>query len=139
MNHHRRMTRTLACLVASMTVGAVFLNWMKPIRPVGASPGIELMARGPIERAWEGIDVEVCLPSDRLTPKSHFLVYDNGDWRRTEHWLAQKPLGPKAMVCIALLAADGPESVTPDQRSTTLALIRELREQYGIPGEVAIP
>ena len=139
MDHHRRMTRTLACLVASMTAGAVFLDWMKPVRPTNASPGIELMALGPVEPVWEGIDVEICPSDDRLTLKgSHFLVYSNGNWDRTEHSLAQKPLGSRALVRIALLDAGG-EGVTPAQRSTAQALARRLHEQYGIPGQVAIP
>jgi len=140
MDHHRRMTRTLACLVASMTAGAVFLDWMKPVRLSGTASGIELMALGPVEPVWEGIDVEICPSDDRLTLKgSHFLVYSNGDWDRTEHSLAQKPLGSRAMVRIALLDADGPEAVTQAQRSTDQALARQLQEQYGIPGQVAIP
>jgi hypothetical protein len=135
------MTRTLACLVASMTAGAVFLDWMKPLQSTSASSGIKLMARGPIERVWEGIDIEVCPSDDRITPKgSHFRVYRNGDWDQTEHWLAQKSLGPRAVVHIALLAAGGPEAVTPAQRSTAEDLARRLHEQCGIPsGQTPLP
>jgi len=133
------MTRTLACLVASMTVGATFLNWMKPARPTAASPGIELMARGPIESAWQGIDVAVCLPGDLPAANAHFLVYDNGDCTPTKHWQTQKNFGSEAKVRIALVASDSPEPITAVQRSNAMTLIRHLNDQYGIPGKVAIP
>jgi len=122
-----------------MTAGAAFLNWMKPDHLTGTSPGIELIARGPAERVWKSIEVEVCMPGHHPLPQSHFLVYDNGACQQTEHWRDQKPLGPGATVHIALVAANGPEPITKDQRSTAVALARQLCEQYGIPGGVAIP
>jgi len=122
-----------------MTVGAVFLNWMKPAGPDSLTAGIELMARGPMATAWQGIDVKLCQPNTSADAQSHILIYSNGQSQGTEYWRTQKPLDGKALIRIALVAADGPEPITPIQRLTAMTLIRQLRNQYGIRGEVSIP
>ena len=102
MNHQQRMTRTLACLVASMTVGAFCLQLMKPPNPAPPSSMDRLMAVG---KGWDSIQVDAEPLDKDVNPElCHFLVYTNGDWERTATWQAQRPVGPHPVVKISLLA-----------------------------------
>ncbi|HSW45069.1 MAG TPA: hypothetical protein VLM89_05815, partial [Phycisphaerae bacterium] len=109
MDSHKRITRMLAALVASMTVGALCLDWMLPVRPMAPNmPGIELMAVGPATRAWEGIRIETRVVDDHLrAEEAHFLVYRNGNPVRTVSWETQRVLDAKPIVRVALLAPPG--------------------------------
>lgn len=136
MDNHKRMTRTLAALVASMTVGALCLDWMLPARTVvPAGPGIELMALGPTSRLWEGIRIEARTPDAGLRPEQvHFLVYRNGSPARTSSWEDQRVLDARPLVRIAVLSSDG-NQITPAQRAATRDLVKRLQKEFGIPAD----
>jgi len=140
MDNHKRMTRTLAALVASMTVGALCLDWMLPARTVvPAGPGIELMALGPTSRTWEGIRIESRNPETGLRPEqAHFLVYRNGSPARTSSWEAQRVLDDRPVVRITVLSADGDKQITAAQRSAALNLVKRLQKEFGIPANRVI-
>jgi hypothetical protein len=133
MNHQQRMTRTLACLVASMTVGALCLQMMKPSNPTPSSSMDRLMA---VDKGWESIQVDA-EPVDRdINPEqSHFLVYRNGDWERTASWQAQRPVGPHSVVKICLLAPAGSRKITHAQDATARKLVHELQKACRITDE----
>lgn len=133
MNHQQRMTRTLACLVASMTVGAFCLQLMKPANPSPPSSMDRLMAVG---KGWESIQVDASPLDKDVNPEQfHFLVYTNGDWERTVAWQAQRPVGPRPVVKISLLAPAGSRKITHAQDATARKLVRELQKACRIADE----
>lgn len=126
VDQHRRMTRTLFCLVASMTVGALFLDVMKPSRIAAPASGIELAG----DRAWSSIAVDTAadLPAG---PEAHFLIFPNGEHKRTAQWEGQQRLGHEAVIRIVIVEEDG-QSVTPAQRAKMSTLVRFLQERFSI-------
>lgn len=137
MNNHRRMARMLGALVASMTIGALCLDWMKPAEiAVPKAPGIELMALGPTGRAWEGIRIR-SLAQDPAAclQESHFVVYRNGNTVQTPSWEAQRVLGLSPVVEVTLLAGPGTRGLTSIQRTSASNLVRQLQQEYAIPSE----
>jgi len=130
MNHQQRMTRTLACLVASMTVGAFCLQIMKPPSPTPPSAMDRLMA---VDKGWESIQIDAEPLDKKVNPEqSHFLIYRNGDWEQTTSWRVQPPAGPRPVVKIGLLAPAGSRKITHAQDATARRLVHELQKAYRI-------
>ena len=125
----------LAALVGSMTVGALFLDWMQPSGKTSPSaPGIELMAIGPASRIWEGIRVEARPLDKSFRPEnSHFVIYRNGRPARMTSWESQRVLGSSPVVRVTLLGAADGRAITPAQRSTARTLVQRLQKLCGIP------
>ncbi|MBP7936071.1 MAG: hypothetical protein KA354_15620 [Phycisphaerae bacterium] len=133
MNHQQRMTRTLACLVASMTIGALCLQMMKPHNPAPPTAMDRLMA---VDKAWESIQVDAEPLDKTINPEqSHFLVYGNGDWEQTASWDARRPVGPRPVVRISLLAPAGSRKITHAQDATTRKLVHQLQKACRIADE----
>ena len=142
MDQHKRMTRTLACLVASMTIGAAFLDWMRPDSNSFPSRRIELIARGSAtSRLWQAIDVTSCPGGDVTSDmEAHFVIDRDGVSSHTRHWEAQQPLDAAAVVRIVMVCGTGLQTATPMQRSAAEALVRRLRNELGIsPLQVTWP
>ena len=139
MDKHRRMTRMLGALVASMTVGALCLDWMQPVRTTAPpAPGIELMARGPSSDQiwWKGIQIEA--RAQNASPhleNFHFIVYRNGNTVQTDNWSSKRILGGSPVVQVMLLMAPGPQGVTSTQRSAARDLVHRLQRDYAIPSD----
>lgn len=131
------MERTLYCLVASMTVGAIILHLGQPSRSAAERRSTELVAHsGAPGSQWDSI---------RIGPQSdgkgsdssvtHFFVDRLGHPTRTNSWLAQKRLGREGTVCIGLQTSAQSNQVTAAQWTATLQLINDLRGEYGISSE----
>jgi len=148
MDGHRRMARTLACLVASMTLGAVVLDWFQPPRPAAPLTGTELIARHvrqAIQRSaqgsivphrWRAIRIDPWhLGSDSEADDIHFVIDRAGGCCLTEGWRVQKPLGPTGVVRIGLLASRQSNEITRSQKSAADDLIRVLQQECNIPGQ----
>ena len=127
----------LGALVASMTIGALCLDRMKPAEvALPKASGIELMARGPTARAWEGIrirslaqDLSSCLN------ESHFVIPRDGHTVQTPSWETQRVLGASPVVEVALLAGPGTRGLTSAQRTSASNLVHQLQRDYAIPSE----
>lgn len=134
MDNHRRMTRMLGALVASMTIGAFCLDWMQPAQTATPSaPGIGLMA---VARTWEGIRIEAHAQDGSFRPEdTHFLIYRNGNRVQTPSWAAQRVLGSAPVVQVTLVAATGQQGLTSAQRLAARDLVRELQQNYAIPAD----
>lgn len=131
----RRMRRTLTCLVASMTVGALALEWMRPDRSEGSPAGIALMARGATAHRWDAIQVSPC-PRERdcLAAGPHFLVKRDGNWEETSAWTDSDTAELGGVVLIGVVTGADNAAMTAVQESMTRKLIRTLQEDYVIPG-----
>jgi hypothetical protein len=128
------MDRTLFCLLVSMTLGAMILNWTQPERPAHHRAPAELTAV--IPDRWYAISVIPLHDNERGNEAaSHFLVDRDGRRSATEPWTAQRRFGSIGMVRIGLVAPPGSQEVSRPQRAAAEALVQELRDRCDIPGE----
>jgi hypothetical protein len=147
MNAHNRMFRTLASLVASMTIGAVCLKWMLPPQPTVAATGTTLIARGSVEErpardpaaSWAGIRVDA-RPENAVDTHTtaHFVVGRDGKPVPTNQWLGQRPIGSEPLIRIALLASSGSRQATDAQTRGIRDLVADLHRLYDIPADRVI-
>jgi len=146
MDRHRRMARTLACLVASMTLGAAILHWGHPVPSTTAPTGTDLIAlhiRRAIQPSAQGGEDAPRWSAIRIHPRdrdvnaraadTHFVIDEFGRWSWTQSWRGQRRLGSPGIVQIGLLAADRSHEVTQAQKRAADNLIRVLRDEYSIP------
>lgn len=135
MQRNKRMARTLGCLVASMTLGAALLDWVKPTQmPAPPANGTELMSRvrqGTAPIPWKGIQLDPQAPGDR----SHFVIDRQGHWAPTTLWLDQEQVGNQGMVRIGLVAAENSNQVTVEQVGTAQHLVNVLQRECGIASD----
>lgn len=89
-----------------------------------------------VDKGWESIKVDAGPVDQNVNPEqSHFLVYRNGDWEQTASWQAHRPVGPRPVVKISLLAPPGSRKITHAQDATARKLVRELQKVYRIGDE----
>ena len=132
----RRMRRTLTCLVASMTAGALALEWMRPDRSEGAPAGVALMARNPSAARWANIRVDTCPEvQDCRTAKVHFLVDRSGNCFETSAGLTRHTTDTESTLRIGVVIPEGHGQITAVQESIARKLVRTLQEEYAIPGQ----
>jgi len=136
MDPHKRMTRTLACLVASMSLGAAFLDWLRPDDVSTPSRGIELIARGAIPaRTWLAIQVMTHTGEQRdLDLRTHFVIDPQGRLISTRSWERQRVLDDVPTVRVALVVPAN-RRVTAAQRSAAEDLISRLQEALDVSAD----
>lgn len=140
MQRNKRMARTLACLVASMTVGAALLDWVqpKPARSLAMAAHTELMSlvqQGTsAPGVWRGIQLDPQSP-DKTTAGSHFVINTEGQASPTPLWRQQRPLGSRGIVRIGLVASDNSNQVTPAQWTKATELVQAIQNECLIPAE----
>lgn len=128
MDRHRRMARTLGCLVASMTAGAAVLDWVQPDRPASQRRAIELVASGStITQQWDSIRIDSFRNDSKKLSETHFFVDRQGNWQPTDCWVNQRKLGRASEVRIGLQSSAGSNIVTPSQVATTQELVSALQ------------
>lgn len=138
MDPHKRMTRTLACLVASMSIGAAFLDWLRPDDFSGTSRGIELIARGAAPASgWEAVRVMTHVgDASDLDLRTHFVVDPEGHFQPTRGWERQRVLDATPTVRVVLVVPPN-QHVTPDQRSAAESLVYQLQNALSLsPNDV---
>ena len=145
------MARTLACLVASMTIGATVLDWFQPSPPAQNLPGRPLIAqlREAIHRPAQGDTVRPAWHTIRIdlqegdpqaqAAATHIILGHDGQLKLTENWRTQSPLGQEGVIRIGLDVADHANQVTPTQWQAAKDLIRSLRQMYEISGRRVVP
>ncbi len=131
MDRHRRVDRTLFCLVVSMTFGALVLHWIQPDRSAGLAYGTDLI--GVIRQPWHAIHIDPqAEPSRDAQPTAHFLVDRDGKRLPTEKWQAQRNIGAQGVVRIGLEALPDSHDVTGIQRAAVESLIEALQHKCRI-------
>ena len=146
-HRNTRMARTLGCLVAAMTVGALLLDWSQPERAPAAepkTPGLMSLVGAPMQGAalhnpWHSIHNDPQRPTDTATDKSHFLIDRTGHLVRTASWEHQRAVGAPGVVRIALLAANRSNEMTPAQWKMTGEVVRALQDRCAIPADRVVP
>jgi hypothetical protein len=143
-DQHKRMARTLGCLVASMTIGAAVLDWFQPAHQAGATPRRQLIAQireaihqpaegSALPQRWHAIRVDPQRGADRTAQApAHFVVDPDGHWSLTEHWNNQQPLGEEGVVRIGLRTPPNSNQITPVQWVETRQLIGSLQDMCHI-------
>ncbi len=130
MDRHRRMDRTLYCLVAAMTIGAGFLHLCQPGRSSGRSSATPLTAAS---ASWTGVDVDSAVrPDGRSGSDAHYHVDRHGRVAATDTWLRQSVSSPQGRIRIALQAGNAGQAATPRQWDATLTLVNDLLKRYQI-------
>lgn len=130
MDRHRRMARTLGCLIASMTVGATLLDWGQPAGANGSPPVIELTAIS----AWSGIRIAPqWAVGTKQTGQTHFVVDGKGHCAATDHWVNQTRFNHEPVVRIYLIAPTHSNRVTDPQWTATKDLVSALQRRCNIP------
>lgn len=134
MDRHKRMAQTLGCLVASMTVGAVVLHWGLPASGrVASAPPVELSAVA-VTQPWQGIHIGPSGPGGQFDPaRIHFFVDRKGFWSLTESWNAQRSVGGRGIIRIALEPSPDGNQISGPQWETTQRLRKVLVEKCRIP------
>lgn len=143
MDRHKRMARTLGCLVASMTLGAILLEFTQPDRPSRTplagnllqSVRPEVSADGADRSVeWEAISV---VPQTRLTDDPsitpHIVISPEGDYLDRSNWDRQARLHPADTVLVGLLDAAGGEDVPHRQWEAAWRLVQALQAECSIP------
>lgn len=150
MDRHRRITRTLACLVLSMTVGAAVLDWFQPDRIAGqvGGPALVALLRDSIseptqadaeQRQWRVIRIDPQHGDAAAGARSAHIVIDHdGRWAPTENWRNQQPLHDAETLCIGLRASADSNVVTPDQWRAMTMIVRTLQQMCRIPGQAVV-
>jgi hypothetical protein len=132
MDRHRRLERTLFCLVFSMTAGALVLHWGQPSRSDAARPNIPLIG----SVGWSMIHIA---PEPKgfqaASDETHFFVDRQGHCQPTPRWQNQVPLGEAGVVRIGLQASPHSNEITARQWNAATQLVRDLKRQYNVPGE----
>jgi len=137
MDRHKRMARTLGCLVASMTVGAAILDAVQPSRAGAARQSIELTARGSsLDQSWSAIRIAPQWAVGRShLGETHFIIDPDGKCSPTDHWLKQRRFRQEPVVRIYLLAPAQSNYVTVAQWTTTQELVAALQQRCQIPDQ----
>jgi len=146
MERHKRMARTLGCLVASMTLGAGILEWLQPNRSSPHLSGTELIGqvarpRDPALPAeagssrWHSIYIDAH-PADAAAGASrpHFVVAPDGRFDAT-NWRDQVRFDPDGVVRIGLVQNPNSSQMTAAQWSAAWKLIKALQMEWSIPRE----
>ena len=147
MNPQSRMAKTLACLVASMTIGAALLDWFDPVRADRSSPAVPLIAQlreaidqpdadAPIGTCWHAIHVD----PQQGDPESglqavHVIVGSDGQWSLTNNWSHQRQIGEEGVVRIGLRVKAPSNTVSRAQWQETVEIIRNLQQLCQISGQ----
>jgi hypothetical protein len=135
MDRHRRLERTLFCLVLSMTAGALVLHWGQPARSDAGRPNISLIG----SLGWNSIQIIPEVKAfEAAADETHFFVDREGRCLPTARWQDQTPVGQSGVVRIGLQASEQSRTVSPRQWNATTHLVRDLQRQYGVPGEHVI-
>lgn len=134
------MARTLGCLVASMTLGAVLLDWVQPSHRSDGRPAIELIARGGAIQPWASVRVAPRAAVQATQVKdTHFVIDREGNCSATDHWLNQRRLGQEPVVRIGLLLNGHSNEVTSTQWLATQELVGALQRACAIvPRQIVI-
>lgn len=140
MDRHRRMAQTLACLVASMTIGAAVLDWFQPSRAASPTATPQLIAelRNAIETDpqadtgrvdWHRIQIQAASNAMEVANRAfHVLVLQDGTWILTDNWRHQVGLGVDGVIRIGLQAAAHSNEVSNDQWATTQQIVRSIQD-----------
>jgi hypothetical protein len=151
MERQRRMDKTLGCLVASMTFGALILYYIQPELPVTHAETRFLIAEPNVWHAIH-IDPEPVIPGAPSNP-AHFYVDAVGVCAETGLWEAQKglpidsngqgPAGGEAgdqgrVIRIGLITPRGSNLVSADQHACTRSLVTHLGRRFAISPESII-
>lgn len=147
-DQHKRLAKMLGCLVASMTLGAAFLDWFQPNQAGSETPRRQLIAQirdaihptaegGIPAEKWQVIRAVAALPGDGA--RVHFVVDRNGDWIATPFWQDQRMLGEAGVIRIGLLTEGKSGEVTIPQWKAACQLRSNLQEMYKITLERFIP
>lgn len=142
------MAKMLGCLVASMTLGAVLLDWFQPNRPDAETPRRQLIAQirnaidptakgGTTTEKWQTIRALPLSPGEPA--RVHFTVDAEGRWTPTSLWKNQQPIGEPGVIRIGLQTSSGSGEITSAQWSATCQLRNNLQEMYKITRERFIP
>jgi len=146
LHRHKRMARTLGCLVASMTVGAALLDWIQPERMPIASARTELMSEvrdvlgqgggeGGPARQWEAVHVSPLRPDDRDQDRWHFVIGRDGQLSLISPGRMREGADSHGEVRVGLLGSTQSNEITPGQWARALQLVQTLQQEYQIPGE----
>jgi len=140
-DQHKRLAKMLGCLVASMTLGAAFLDWFQPNQPESETPRRQLIAQirnaihpsaegsVPAEK-WQVIRAVAAVAGDDT--RVHFVVDRNGDWAPTPHWQNQKTIGESGVIRIGLRTEGQSGEITIPQWKAACQLRSNLQEMYRI-------
>lgn len=132
-DRHKRMAQTLGCLVASMTVVAILLNWVQPRPSRPAAPAAMDLIAHSIKQQWQFVRVDPAPQDGRIDPReTHFFVDREGSLSWTETWRTQSHLGQKGVVRIALQLSANTNQIPAAQWETTAWLLGILRDRCGI-------
>jgi len=150
MDRHRRIARTLCCLVASMTIGAVVLDMSQPSYQAGQKPSHQLAAllkkaidnhhKGSVnQQLWQEIHIyPLDAGSGRKTGNSHFLIDHNGNMSATENWQVQKYNATPGAISIGVLTSTNSNDLSKPQWGKVERLILGLQQLCKIPGNRVI-
>jgi hypothetical protein len=140
----------LACLVASMTVGATVLDWSQPATSAELLPGPQLTAQlrdavrhvGQDDGAghrWRAIRIE---PHHQGSADAgaacHFLIRRDGTFELMDDPQAQRRLAEEGVIGIALEVSASSNQTTRVQSRTARQLILSLQRAYGIPSQAVL-
>jgi len=153
MDRHRRMARTLCCLVASMTLGATVLDWFQPTQQVNHRQSHQLIAllKNDIQPAqgntqasqpqasWRTILIYPYRPTANSPMEIfHFLVDEKGTITRTNHWKKQKMTDNRGIIRIAMLTNTDSNEITKSQWTATRELVICLQHTCNISDQQTI-
>lgn len=137
MDRRQRMDRTLICLVVSMTLGAVVLQWIQPDRGHSRAHARDLIAG--MSHPWRGIHLDPARASfEESIRHSHFVITADGHCRTTPNWTGQETIGADAVIRIALITPPYSHEVTREQSRAAQLLIEALIKQGSISPEQVI-
>lgn len=144
----RRMDKTLGCLVASMTLGALVLYYTQPELPATQGKSRFLIAEPSV---WHAIHIDPeAIMADQPAGSAHFYVDQSGEWAKTGLWTHQQRLTGEAplrdtdgqeaasyeqVIRIGLITPSGSYEITEAQHARASLLVQELSERFGIASE----
>ena len=132
MDRHSRMARTLGCLVASMTLGAMLLDWVQPDSIASATAPVGLMAPAADGHAWKSIHVMPQRGQGSSSASAHWVVDRDGRAVQTDHWKNKRQLLPGGEVRVCLIAPAQSNDITPRQWAAALELVAGLQQECQI-------
>ena len=140
MDRHRRIARTLFCLVATMTLGAAILDWVQPAYQVKHKQSHQLVAlltkainrpseAANIQNQWQEIQIHLQSPESGPQPhKPHFLIDRKGNMSATENWRIQKQSPTPGVIRIGILCPSNVKHMTKPQANTMQKLVIGLQQ-----------
>lgn len=134
MDRHKRMAQTLGCLVASMTVGAIVLQWGQPASaPTSPTQSVELIASS-IRGHWQAIHIDTPnRPDGQIDPlRTHFYVDRAGLLSVSKTWRDQTRVDGKQVIRIVLQPPERSNQIAAPQWETTCRLRDVLIERCRI-------